>query len=96
MGNPSIPSKSLLVPDLQRRVEADGFAVVPSCLSDDTVQRLVSGLSDTSHGIRNLFGVPKVRELAGSAPVRTLAETVLGKICFAVKATFFNKTQESN
>jgi ectoine hydroxylase-related dioxygenase (phytanoyl-CoA dioxygenase family) len=37
-----------------------------------------------------------VRELAASAPVRTLAETVLGKICVAVKGTFFNKTQESN
>jgi len=32
--------------------------------------------------------VPIVRELAGSDPVRTLAE--------ALKGTFFNKTQESN
>jgi len=96
MGSSSISSKSLRTPDLQRRVEADGFAVVPPCLSDDTMQRLVSGLSDTSHGIRNLFAVPMVRELAASAPVRTLAETVFGKMYFAVKGTFFNKTQESN
>ncbi|MGB8494281.1 MAG: phytanoyl-CoA dioxygenase family protein [Candidatus Acidiferrum sp.] len=42
------------------------------------------------------MALPVVRELAGSAPVRTLAQSVLGKNCFAVKGTFFNKTKESN
>lgn len=46
--------------------------------------------------MRNLLAVPVIRELASSAAVRTLAETVLGKQCFAVKGTFFNKTQEAN
>jgi ectoine hydroxylase-related dioxygenase (phytanoyl-CoA dioxygenase family) len=96
MGNSSTFSKSVHTPDLQRRVERDGFAVVPSCLDDETVQRLGSNLGDTSYGVRNLLAVPIVRELAGSASVRTLAEAVLGKKSFGVKGTFFNKTQESN
>lgn len=80
---------------MQRRVEGDGFAVVPSCLDDETVQRLCYNLSDTSYGMRNLLAVPVVRELAVSATVRTLAEAVLGKKCLAVKGTFFNKTHKA-
>jgi len=82
--------------DLQQRVERDGFAAVHSCLDDETVEQLGSHLSNTSYGMRNLLAVPLVRELAASASVRILAETVIGKNCFAVKGTFFNKTQESN
>ncbi len=82
--------------ELARRIEEDGFAVAPSCLDEDTVTRLGSHFVDTSHGTRNLLAVPIVRELAGSAPVRAVAEAVLGKNCFAVKGTFFNKTQEVN
>jgi ectoine hydroxylase-related dioxygenase (phytanoyl-CoA dioxygenase family) len=82
--------------DLLRKVEADGFAIVPSCLDDETVERLGSHLSNTSYGMRNLLAVPLVRELAASASVRILAEAVIGKNCFAVNGTLFNKTQESN
>src|SRR5271155_5806038 len=96
MGNLAVSNQSAYPSELLRKVEADGFAVVPSCLDDETVAGLCSHLSDTSHGIRNLLAVPTVRELAASAPVRTLAGSVLGKNCFAVKGTFFNKTQDSN
>jgi ectoine hydroxylase-related dioxygenase (phytanoyl-CoA dioxygenase family) len=96
MVKPAASNESLHTNQLQERIERDGFAVVPSCLDDETVEHLCSHLSDTLYGIRNLLAVPTVRELAVSAPVRTLAETVLGKNCFAVKGTFFNKTQESN
>lgn len=79
-----------------QRVESDGFAVVPDCLSNETLEILSSHLSKPTHAIRNLLALPIVRELATSVTVRTLAEAVLGKSCVAVKGTFFNKTQEAN
>jgi hypothetical protein len=96
IGKPAESSQDVHPTQLSEKVEANGFAVVPSCLNDETVQRLGSEISDTSYGVRNLLAVPVVRKLAGSDPVRTLAEALLGKMCFAVKGTFFNKTQESN
>lgn len=82
--------------DLAQMVEEQGFSIVPSCLDEEAVQRLNEELSESSYLKRNLLALPVVRELAGSVPVRTMAEAVLGKHCFAVKGTFFNKTQESN
>jgi ectoine hydroxylase-related dioxygenase (phytanoyl-CoA dioxygenase family) len=82
--------------DLAHIVEAEGFAIVPSCLDEGTVQRVGAELGEFSYSKRNLLALPIVRELAASVAVRTLAEEVLGKRCFAVKGTFFNKTQESN
>jgi ectoine hydroxylase-related dioxygenase (phytanoyl-CoA dioxygenase family) len=96
MGNLAAFSESLRISELRERIERDGFAIVPSCLDNETVERLCSHVDDIAHGIRNLLALPVVRELAASAPVRTMAETVLGKNCFAVKGTFFNKTRESN
>jgi hypothetical protein len=96
MGNLVPYSESLRTSELRERVERDGFAVLPFCLNNETVECICSHLGDTSHGIRNLLALPLVRELAASVPVRKLAATVLGKTCFAVKGTFFNKTQESN
>jgi hypothetical protein len=81
--------------NLAYRVEQDGFAIVPSCLNEELIQSLAAQLSEDSYAKRNLLALPIVRELATSPAVRNLAETVLGKHCFAVKATFFNKTQES-
>jgi len=82
--------------DLVHRVEQNGFAVVPSCLNEEVIQSLGSQLDEGSHAKRNLLALPIVREVAASRAVRNLAEAVLGKHCFAVKGTFFNKTQESN
>jgi ectoine hydroxylase-related dioxygenase (phytanoyl-CoA dioxygenase family) len=82
--------------DLAQMVEEEGFSIVPSCLDERTVQRLSAELNETPYAKRNLLTLPVVRELAASVPVRTMAEAVLGKHCFAVKGTFFNKTHESN
>lgn len=82
--------------DLIHCVEQDGFAIVSSCLNEELTQSLAAQLSESSYAKRNLLALPIVRELAISPAVRNLAETVLGKHCFAVKGTFFNKTQESN
>src|SRR5262249_5526408 len=83
------------VTDLVHRVEQDGFAIVTSCLNEDVIQSLAAHLSKRSLAKRNLLALPIVRSVAGSAAVRNLADEVLGK-CFAVKGTFFNKTEESN
>jgi ectoine hydroxylase-related dioxygenase (phytanoyl-CoA dioxygenase family) len=82
--------------DLAQTVDENGFAVVPACLDEDMMERLCFRFSETTFAERNLLTLPIVRDLAASAAVRTLAEAVLGKNCFAVKGTFFNKTQESN
>jgi hypothetical protein len=71
--------------DLAQRVEEKGFAIVHRCLDEVMVERHCSGLSATTYSARNLLAVPIVRDLASSAPVRALAEAVLGKNCFAVK-----------
>ena len=96
MGSPSPLTERLDASGLQGQVERDGFAIVPTCLSEEISTRLGSHFGDASYGIRNLLAVPIVRELAASVAVRTLAEAILGNNCFAIKATFFNKTQEAN
>lgn len=82
--------------DFVQQIETEGYAVVPACLDEEIIQRLSVGLSEASYAKRNLLAMPLIRELAASVPIRTMAEAVLGKRCFAVKGTFFNKTQESN
>src|SRR5207302_9852477 len=83
--NLAVPDDGVSCIDLAQRVEKSGFVVVPQCLQGAMKVRLSSYLNATTYAARNLLSVPIVRELAGSAPVRVLAETVLGKNCFAVK-----------
>ena len=82
--------------DLALNVERNGFAVVPLCLDEPTVERLRSALGDTQHAQRNLLSVPAVRDLAASGAVRKIISTVLGPGCFAVRGILFNKTEQSN
>jgi hypothetical protein len=79
--------------DLAQTVDENGFAVVPACLDEDMMERLCFRFSETTFAERNLLTLPIVRDLAASAAVRTLAEAVLGKNCFAVKGTFLAHPQ---
>jgi ectoine hydroxylase-related dioxygenase (phytanoyl-CoA dioxygenase family) len=81
---------------LKPLVEQDGFAVVPACLDEATVERLCEQFNDTRYPQRNLLSVASVQRLAKSNPVREIIETVLGPRCFAVRGIFFNKTRSSN
>ncbi len=81
---------------LKPLVEQDGFAVVPACLDEATVERLCKEFDDTRYPQRNLLAVPSVQGLAMSRPVREIMEIVLGPRCFAVRGIFFNKTRSSN
>jgi ectoine hydroxylase-related dioxygenase (phytanoyl-CoA dioxygenase family) len=80
----------------KKRVEDDGFAVVPACLDKATVELLSDQFDDTRDPERNLLSVPSVRALAISRAVREIMEAVLGPECFAVRGIFFNKTRSSN
>jgi hypothetical protein len=80
----------------KQRLEKDGFATVPACLDELTVELLGKQFGDTRSPERNLLSVPSVRALAISRPVREIMETVLGPECFAVRGIFFNKTRGSN
>lgn len=81
---------------LKQTVEQDGFAVVPKCLDEATVQRLSQEFDDNLYPQRNLLAVPSVRLLAKSVSVREIMEVVLGAHFFAVRGIFFNKTRSSN
>lgn len=69
--------------------EHDGFAVVPACLDEATVQLLSEQFDDARPPERNLLSVPSIQALAISKPVREIMETVLGPECFAVRGIFF-------
>lgn len=81
---------------LVQSIEESGFAIVPQCLTEQSVERLCDQLGNTKHAQRNLLSVPAVRELAASEPVRQLVAAVLGEECFAVRGMLFNKTSASN
>jgi ectoine hydroxylase-related dioxygenase (phytanoyl-CoA dioxygenase family) len=78
------------------RVEMDGFAVIPECLDETTVELLGEQFDDTRDRERNLLSVARVRDLAASKHVRRIMEAILGPKCFAVRGIFFNKTRSSN
>lgn len=79
-----------------REIEQNGFAVIPICLSEQTVERLCVHLGHTRHAQRNLLRDPVVRALAVSEPVRQTVATILGRECFSVRGILFNKTPNSN
>jgi ectoine hydroxylase-related dioxygenase (phytanoyl-CoA dioxygenase family) len=82
--------------DLMPNVEENGFAVVRSCLDDQTVEALRGHVGDADYAQRNLLSVPAVRELAALTPVREIVSAVLGPKCFATRGILFNKTEQSN
>jgi ectoine hydroxylase-related dioxygenase (phytanoyl-CoA dioxygenase family) len=96
MGNLVLSDASSGTTALKQRVEQDGFAVVPVCLDEATVELLNKQFDGTRYPERNLLSVPTVRALAVSRPVREIMEAVLGPECVAVRGIFFNKTRSSN
>jgi len=68
-----------------REIEQNGFAVVPICLPEQTVEHLCLHFANTKHAQRNLLQDPGVRELAVSEPVRQAVAAVLGRECFSVR-----------
>jgi ectoine hydroxylase-related dioxygenase (phytanoyl-CoA dioxygenase family) len=82
--------------NLKAKVDQAGFAVIPECLDELSVDRLCEQFDKTQDSQRNILSLSNIRQLAASKPVREIVELVLGPKCFAVRGIFFNKTIESN
>lgn len=94
--------------DIACFVEREGFAVLEDVVVGQTITSLRQAIAalpeDTAvrrqsnvFGVRNLLDVcPAVCELARSEAVRAVASAVLGRDCFAVRATFFDKVAGAN
>ena len=67
--------------DVRRQVERDGFAVVPACLDECTVEHLSKQFEDTQYPRRNLLSIPSIRHLATSKRVLEVMEAVIGPKC---------------
>jgi ectoine hydroxylase-related dioxygenase (phytanoyl-CoA dioxygenase family) len=79
-----------------------GWAITPPVVAPavlDTLTRELTPLLATDSargGLRHLLDLPSVRTLARSEAVRTVAESILGPHCFAVRAILFDKTPDAN
>jgi ectoine hydroxylase-related dioxygenase (phytanoyl-CoA dioxygenase family) len=82
--------------NLARKLEENGFAIIPSCLDEFIVEMLSTEFDNARPPERNLLSLPSIQKLATSSPVRGIMEMLLGTHCFAVRGIFFNKTRSSN
>jgi hypothetical protein len=80
----------------------EGWAVTPPVVPEPVLDRLTRELTplltagSARGGVRHLLDLPVVQELARSAPVRAVAESVLGPSCFAVRGILVDKTPDAN
>jgi len=91
-----------------QQIERDGYAVVDKVISSDDVNVLINAIAalplgdeirrkQSTYGVRNLLEIcAEVRQLAVSAPIRSLVTPILGEDCFAARAIFFDKTPDAN
>jgi ectoine hydroxylase-related dioxygenase (phytanoyl-CoA dioxygenase family) len=89
-------------------IDRNGFAIVPDIIDAATIDSLkqaVESLGEREEvlrrgsmfGVRNLFAVlPKAVEIASHPGLRSLAASVLGDDCFAVRGTLFDKNPGAN
>ena len=79
----------------------DGFAIVPDAVSSARVNDVLDALPSSPDrtgrgGLRNLFEIPAITDLAQDPTIRGIAESVLGPSCFAVRVLLFDKTASTN
>jgi ectoine hydroxylase-related dioxygenase (phytanoyl-CoA dioxygenase family) len=90
-------------------VKGDGYAIIPDCIDDHTINSILAELEDVStsdavnhragraFGIRNLLNVlPSARTLANSVNLRSLIEQVLGSEHRVVRGIYFDKHRDAN
>jgi len=82
--------------EVKRHVDEHGFALVPGCISAETLALLEKAIDSHEHGIRNLLSNDTVRVVAATDEVRRPAASVLGDECFAVRGILFNKNAGAN
>ncbi len=81
--------------------DREGFAIIPEAISSATVNELLRALppsfdGEGRGGLRNLFKIPAIAELARASAVRDAAKAILGPDRFAVRALLFDKTPTAN
>jgi ectoine hydroxylase-related dioxygenase (phytanoyl-CoA dioxygenase family) len=97
---------------LAEQYQHDGFAVVPTCLSAQTVDQLIEATEiarariDAQEAVANTSGVYALRNLVDVVPeaaclvsnpeVAELVSAVLGSNAFMVRSTLFDKTEGAN
>lgn len=84
------------IANLRSTIEQKGFAIIPSCLDDATLELLQVEFNAENYPQRNLLMQSSVQKLSRSSAVREVMEAVLGANCFAVRGIFFNKTESLN
>lgn len=79
-------------------VEADGFAVAPDLIDDELRRELIALFDgiDGQAGTRDGLTLDPVRAALRADGVRVLVRALLGDAAFAVKATLFDKSPETN
>jgi Phytanoyl-CoA dioxygenase (PhyH) len=93
--------------DLKHALDIHGFAIIENVLSHQLITELstaLAQLSDTdsarkrgaTFAIRNLLELPKIAQLANSAPVQTLVKAVLGDHFIPVRGILFDKIPDAN
>lgn len=87
--------------DLACAIDSEGWLAappaVPAAMLDALVAELGSpGDEEGRGGRRNLLDLDSVRALARSAPIREVAEGILGAGCRAVRGLLFDKTPGAN
>lgn len=87
--------------EFARQVERDGFAVVGGVFAAEELDALREALLEldiprSRAGIRHLMRETQVSEVAHSPAMRALAISVLGQNAFPFRATFFDKSPNSN
>jgi len=75
-------------------MEDVGVCLLNGVLDEGKLKELRNAFPTNVHEVRNLLDMQMIRELACSEPIRTLAATVLGDSCFAVRAIFFDNPAE--
>jgi ectoine hydroxylase-related dioxygenase (phytanoyl-CoA dioxygenase family) len=79
-----------------------GWAITPPVVPVDVLDALTRELTPLLEtdgargGIRHLLDLTSVCDLARSAPVRAVAESLLGPECVAVRGILFDKTPDAN
>jgi ectoine hydroxylase-related dioxygenase (phytanoyl-CoA dioxygenase family) len=83
--------------DWAEAVEQDGYAIVPDVLTMDEVEQLRAEFEgEDAAGVRNILNRPAVRDLASSAAVRALVDSVLGANARPVRGLYFDKLPDAN
>jgi ectoine hydroxylase-related dioxygenase (phytanoyl-CoA dioxygenase family) len=91
------------------KLERDGYVIIADCIESEAIDALRAELEGThadgvvkqrsgrAYGIRNLLNVmPSAREMANSAPLRSLVEAALGREARVVRGIYFDKHRDAN